>query len=203
MYEESLFGQKNPEMKNSNAEHFDQKPIEFDLLMSLTLDDLLDESQDQEFADELAQYPLLAERWELWQEIDQKLYDAPSIAPPSDFVQKIESQLLSRNQKQRFRFGVIVAGLTVLLWGSLIIGLVMLGSVVIQNQGVWLSNLIHNLAYSSAMVLNLVDTVVTMGTTLLGTPQLGIVLISYTTLLMIILAGWTQFLRRSLQHSWC
>lgn len=192
MNEESLFGQENPEMKNSNAEHFDQKPIEFDLLMSLALDDLLDESQDQEFADELAQYPLLAERWELWQEIDQKLYDAPSIAPPSDFVQKIESQLLSQNRQRRFRFGVIVAGLTVVLWGSLIIGLIMLGSIVLQNQGIWLSNLIHNLAYGSAMVLNWIETAVTTGTTLLGTPQLGIVLIGYTALLTIILVGWTQ-----------
>ncbi len=174
-----------------------EQPMDFALLMSLALDDLLDDEQQREFEYDLATYPLLAERWSLWQKVDQKLLEEPYVEPPQDFAQTFKMRLVQQERRRRLWFGLAVGSLSVTLWACMTLGLITGGGYVLVSQGDLLGQVIHNSAYFLSVVTNWFQTLSNTTGTILNTPQAYGILLGYALLSALILTGWTRLLRKS------
>lgn len=179
--------------------HTNESYVDFTLLMSLALDGLLDEEEQKQFEADLTHYPALAEQWQLWQQLDAKLTNAPAAAPPPDFMQKFEMRMEGQRRRRNLWFGVTIGLLTVLMWSSIVVGGVAVGAYILDNQGVWLSQLLHNMAYLFNVVSAWVDALADTTNTVLSMPQAWGVMLGYLTLLIVVLTFWTRFLRRTTQ----
>ena len=174
-----------------------EHPLDFALLMSLALDDLLDDEQQNEFERDLATYPMLAERWSLWQKVDQKLLEEPHQEPPHNFVSTFEARLAKQKRRRSLWFGMAIGSLSVTLWVCMTIGLIAGGGYILLNQGDLLGQAIHNFVYFSNAITNWLTTISGAAGTVLNTPQAYGIVLGYIALSAIILTVWTQFLRRS------
>jgi len=173
--------------------------VEFTLLMSLALDGLLDAEQERQFQADLARYPLLAEQWQLWQELDGMLASAPAMEPPADFVQTFDGRLARRERRRRFWLGMTIGTLAVCMWTVILTGVVSVGAYVLTNQSDWLSQLVHNVAYLFSVAATWVETISTTTAAVANMPQTWGIALGYAALTAIILTLWTRFLRRSTQ----
>lgn len=176
-----------------------QEPLDFALVMSLALDGLLDGEEERQFHADLARYPLLAEQWQLWQEMDARILAEPAIAPPADFLQKVSAQLAKEQRRKQLWFGMLVGWLSVCLWAVAVAVLLGGGAFVLTNQAPLLADQVRNVAH-------LLNTWRTWQEALSGAvssvaflPQTWVVALGYLSLTAAILAYWTQFLRRSTQ----
>ena len=173
---------------------------EFMLLMSLSLDDLLDEAEAARFDQYLTDFPTLALHWQSWQRLHHGFVAMPPVEPPAGFVDRFETRLLQHERRRRLWFGMVVGGVTLLLWIGVIVGLFSMGAYLFVNQGSWLSALIQNLTYAWVTLGQWLKT----GWETLGlfaaTPQAKAVAVGYLLLAAALLGGWLTFLRRSLQQ---
>lgn len=179
-----------------------ESSMAFDLAMSLALDGLLDDDELAQFHADIEYYPLLANQWATWQELDEKLMAEPSVMPPIDFVQNFEMRLSKEQRRNRFWFGATIAAITITLWASIIIGTLSAGAYMAVNQSAWVTDQIQSVAYllhgftvwiqSTVGALNIV-----IGTALVSPQMWGIALV-YTALMGGILVYWTRLLRRSM-----
>jgi|GEM_PF-999092 len=198
--------QPDPNWSDSNRDEAvgddNESSMTFDLAMSLALDELLDEDELAQFHADIEYYPLLANKWATWQELDGKMIAEPSIMPPVDFVQNFEKRLSKEQHRKKFWLGATVATVTVILWASIIIGTLSAGAYMAVNQSSWVTDQIQSVAYllhgftvwiqSTASALNIV-----VGTALVSPQMWGIVL-AYSAFMGGILVFWTRFLRRSM-----
>lgn len=170
---------------------------EFYWMMSLALDGLLDEAEQTQFEERMAQDPALAALWNKWQGLDHTLNLMPHAEPAPGFVSRFEDRLAQQEARQQQRvlaFSLAAVVLVALLAvGGLVGGIAYLTS----TQGPWLGEQIHNLVLLSATAgawLNaLLDT---MGA-LSATPQAQGLGLMYVVVAMIMIYGWVQLLRRS------
>lgn len=179
-----------------------ESPMDFDLMMSMALDDLLDEDESAQFYEDIEYYPLLAEKWATWQELDEKLMAAPSVMPPSNFVQNFELRLQTERRRNSFWFGAGIAAVTLVLWASIILGTLSAGAYIAVNQNGWVNDQIHSVAHLlhgfTAWVQSTMGAAsVVFGTAAASPPMWGIAL-AYVALMGGILVYWTRFLRRSM-----
>lgn len=173
---------------------------EFMLLMSLSLDNLLDEAEATRFDQYLTDFPTLAIHWQSWQRLHQGFVAMPVVEPPVGFVDRFETRLLQQERRRRLGFGVVIGGITLLLWVGVIVGLFSMGAYLFVNQGSWLSALIQNLTYAW---VTLGQWLKTGGETLgafAATPQAKAVAVGYLLMASALLGGWLTLLRRSLQQ---
>jgi anti-sigma factor RsiW len=173
---------------------------ELDWLMSLALDEALDEGEAERLEMLLRQEPAHFERWAAWQALDSDFHQMPSVLPAADFGAKFELRLELMERRRRLRTGIIFGLAAIALWGSALTGTVMLGALVWSNQGAWFTGMIHNFAYWWAALGQFGQVFVNTGESLWAAPQTRIVLLCYIAASVAILAGWTIFLRRSLQE---
>ena len=176
----------------------DMAQMEFSALMSLALDDELDAHAQAEFAQDLDRYPLLAQEWDLWQELDQKFTDAPAMEPPADFLHTFQLRLAQQERRQRLRIGIFIGAAVILLWVGLIAGAASLGAYVLYGQNAWISDLVQNLAYLNTVTANWVETLSTALGSVMGTPQARTFGVAYLSLVAAIVGMWTYFLRRNM-----
>ena len=191
----------NEQERFANEERSAQNgsPADFDLLMSLALDDLLADDEQSAFERDLADVPLLAEKWMLWQELDRTLHEEPDVLPPPDFAQKFGVKLAQKSRRRRLWFGMAVGSLSIFLWLTVLFGAVGAGVYLILNAPGLSGDLIQNAALALTMLSNLLDTAADLvGATLL-TPQVWAVTAGYCALLAMTIIFWTRFLRRSVQ----
>lgn len=189
-------------MKNQNVhdpENEAQESAQFGMLMSLALDELLDPEENVQFARDLKEYPLLAEEWSIWQQLDQKLLDEPAMEPPHDFLRTFEMRLAQQERRQRLRIGIFIGLAVILLWGSLLVGAFSLGTYILYGQAAWLTDFVHNLAWFSTVVETWFGTVTTAAGSVLAAPQARSFGMAYLSLVVAVMAVWTYFLRRSLR----
>lgn len=198
-YPEDFYSE--PQQPEAHAGAADDTYVDFTLLMSLALDGLLDEEQSKQFEADLALYPALAEEWQLWQELDADLMNTPAVEPPPDFMEKFEVRLDRHQRRRSLWFGVTIGLLIVLMWSSVVVGGVAVGAYILDNQGVWLGQLVHNVAYLFSVFSMWAGTLADTTATVLNMPQAWGVMLGYLALLTVILTFWTRFLRRTTQSA--
>ena len=174
---------------------------ELDWLLSLALDDQLDEQEAARLETLLAQEPNCMERWNAWQAVDSYFQQVPAVLPPVDFAAKFDERLAIRERRHRLRTGVIFGLVAVALWGSAIGGTVLLGALLWTNQSVWLGGLIHNIAYWWSALVQFGRAFGNAGEALWAAPQTRAVVLCYFLVAMGILATWFTFLRSSLHEN--
>lgn len=176
-----------------------QRHDEYQMLMSMALDDLLDSEERVRLDHHLIACKPCHRQWEIWQGIDQQFQFAPEALPPVGFVQKFENRLERREANRTLRVGVTLAVLTLALWlvGIAGIGLV-LGYLVMNGVG-WFAETFEWLAYgwTFAQVIGVSTWRVVVG--LIDHPSTAAAVACYVLLSVTILAGWTRFLKRSIQ----
>ena len=173
---------------------------EFMLLMSLSLDNLLDEEEAVRFETYLMAYPTLASHWQSWQRLHQGFVAMPPVEPPVGFVDRFETRLLQQERRRRLWFGIVIGGVTLLLWTGVIVGLFSMGAYLFVNQGSWLGALIHNLTYAWVTLGQWLKTGWETVGIFAATPQAKAVGAGYLLMATALLGGWLTFLRRSLQQ---
>ncbi len=170
---------------------------EFDWLMSLALDELLDDEDRARFEVLLAEYPSLADEWAAWQFIDGELEMTPAIAPSSGFVGRFEMHLARYEQERQRRVVMLTTALAVVAGAIVFAGTAGMGAFVFLTQGQWIGEQMRalTLAYTS---MNLwLDSVVAAAAAMANTPQAQAVGFGYAVAIIAMLAGWIYLLRRS------
>lgn len=185
---------------NNNAMPSLDASEELDWLMSLALDDALDAREAERFELLLREQPANLDRWVAWQTIDTDFQQMPCVMPSLDFCDKFAQRLEFRERQRRLRTGVIFGLAAVMLWGSALVGAVMLGALMWSNEGAWLGGVIANLSYWRAAVGQFGQALLNTGEALLSAPEARLVVACYIALAVAILAGWFIFLRRSLRE---
>lgn len=170
---------------------------DFFLLMSLALDELLDEDDTQRFHGYLSHHTGCTFQWRQWQQLHRQLDAAPHMEPPNDFAQRIARQLAQQERKRQLWWAAAVGALFALLCIGAVIGMVALGLYLVINQPHWLGSLIHTLAYGSATVQHWFATVGITLNTLLDSPQVLGLGVAYLLMAMVLLVYWVRFLRRT------
>ncbi len=170
---------------------------EFDWLMSLALDELLDDEDRARFEVLLAEYPSLADEWAAWQFIDGELEMTPAVAPSSGFVGRFEMHLAHYEQERQRRVIILTTALAVVAGAIVFAGTAGMGAFVFLTQGQWIGEQMRalTLAYTS---MNLwLDSVVATAAAMASTPQAQAVGFGYAVTIIAMLAGWIYLLRRS------
>jgi anti-sigma factor RsiW len=101
-------------------------------LMSLSLDDALDDAQSSLLQSHLAECPACQAEWAAMQHVSHLLVSAPMIAPPPGFTLRVSQRLTSHQTRRRELFGgaalvmgslslsslliPLAAGMIILLW---------------------------------------------------------------------------------------
>jgi hypothetical protein len=172
-------------------------PEEVESLMSLALDSQLSEAELDLLLGQIEADDHWATAWQTWQEVDNLLQQAPSVAAPASFVANFERRLVQAERRQHLRVGALIVTAAVLLWGSALIAAVSLGAVVVTRQGAWLSDLIHTTAYWWAGFVSGAGALRNLLGTLVATPEALALGLGYAALSLMVLALWVRFLRRS------
>ncbi len=184
---------------NEQPIHMDTPEAEFDWLMSLALDHALDADEQARFDALLADDPDLAMSWRAWQWIDSEFAATPALTPPSGFVQRFELRL-AEAEKERQQRVLLLSSAAALLAVTLVFALTTgVGVFVFLTQGQWVGEQMRalTLAYTSTQLwfAAIGDAVQTM----LSTPQVQFAGGVYVLLLIMLVVGWVQLLRRSAQ----
>ena len=170
---------------------------EFGLLMSLSLDDLLDAAEQQRFQGYLERYPVLARQWRSWQLLDHHLMVTPPAEPATGFVQRFELHQVAQDRRRLVGRNLLIAALIIVVWGGMLVGGTALAAYVLLFQGNWLVELIHSLAYYGAAVTKWVETCWHLLTSLVATPQAIGFAIGYAVVAGALLTFWVRFLRQT------
>ncbi len=170
---------------------------EFEWLMSLALDNALAPDEAARFDRLLHQAAENEARWERWQALDNAFHEMPAVLPPVDFADKFALRLEIQERQRRLRTGVIFGLAAIALWGSALVGLVMLGALAWSNQGVWMADIIQNVATWWSAAGQFVQTLRRTAEALWSAPQARAVLAAYLVCAVLILGAWFAFLRRS------
>lgn len=172
---------------------------EFGLLMSLALDGLLDDNEQNRFQSHLDQYPSLARQWRSWQMLDRHLTLTPAVEPKMGFLHRFETRL-EQQERQRFVWrNLLFATFIILIWGGLFVGTVGLGAYVLLYQSDWLGTFVHTVAFYFDMISRWFATVRDALISLVATPQAIGFGLAYLCASIALLIIWVRFLRQSTQ----
>lgn len=191
----------NKERLNQGAQPTPAMQEEFTLLMSLRLDGLLDQEALDRFDDYVQRYPAFARQWREWQQIHARMTNAPHEEPPTEFVSRVELRIVHAERRLRLLHGVLLGMVLALLWGALSATVVGLGAFLFVNQGHWLSDVIHNLAFVSSTLAHWSAALGNMWSAIFSSPQMTAVALAYVALAAVMLSWWVRFLRKSIDQA--
>lgn len=171
--------------------------VEFDWLMSLALDDQLDDDERIHLEALTAEHEELAVAWRAWQWIDSEFNATPSVTPPSGFVQRFEARLAAQEQQRRQRVLLLSATLAVMALFIVFFSTAGVGAFVLLTQGHWIGEQIRmlTLAYTSANLW--LTSSIEAAAAFAQTPQAQVVGALYAVVVALMVAAWVQLLRRS------
>ncbi|MFN8493445.1 MAG: hypothetical protein U0350_37950 [Caldilineaceae bacterium] len=174
---------------------------EFSLLMSLSLDALLDRAEEHRFQTYLLQYPVLARQWRDWQLLDRQFTLTPAAEPAIGFVERFEARLAQQERRRLLWRNLLIGTLIILVWGGMLVGGTALAAYVLLYQGGWLVDLVHTVAYYGAALSKWLEATWTTLTDLLETPQAIGFGVCYVLIAGGLLAIWVRFLRHTTRES--
>jgi hypothetical protein len=119
--------------------------------------------------------------------------------PPVDFSANFAQRLAISERRRRLRTGIIFGLAAIILWGSALGGVGVLGALLWTNQSMWLGGLVHNIAYWWAAMGQFGQAFVNSGEALWAAPQTRAVFVCYLAMAVGILVSWFVYLRRSLR----
>ncbi len=175
----------------------DEDAETLEVLMSLALDELLDEDGTARLELMLASDAAWSAEWEKWLAVDASLRSAPQVEPPADFLAGVEQKIVQLERRRRLWSGAIIGLSALLLWGSALVGLVSLGAFVLANQATWLNELIHGIALSWVRFTGLMQFLWYGALNLASTPQALALGICYGVMTAALLGLWIGLLRRT------
>ncbi|MEZ4868440.1 MAG: hypothetical protein R3C14_44335 [Caldilineaceae bacterium] len=170
---------------------------EFMLLMSLALDNLLDEDEAARFAIYQTEYSPFARQWDEWQQLHGQLLALPHVMPAADFVQKVECRLVHHERRQRLWLALLFGAVTFVLWITVMTAAIGLGAYLVVNQSSWLGVTIQNLTYTWVEISQWLSGGWEAFVSFAATPQAKGLGAAYLAFTVALLAGWLNFLRRS------
>ena len=174
---------------------------EFNILMSLALDDLLDDDERAQFDATVAQYPALADQWLTWQTMDRKLHTMPHVEPAAGFTLRFEQRLAHHTQQQQRRI-MAVSFIAVMLTAGLgLFGLVSTGAFVLATQGPWLGDQIHRMVLLSVVVTSWLNALSSTVDALANSPQAQVLGLVYVLGVAAMIVAALPVLRRSARLS--
>lgn len=170
---------------------------ELEWLMSLALDGRLDEVDSARLDVLLAAESGGLSVWQDWQAFDTALHRAPAYAPPVDFLAGVEQKVVQWERRRRLWAGVTIGAAALVLWGSALVGLATLGAFAFSNQAVWMSEMIHGIAFAWVRFTSLVHFVWIALMGLAATPQALALGVCYALAAAVMLGLWIGFLRKT------
>lgn len=170
---------------------------DFVVLMSLCLDDLLDDADQQRFTNYLAYYPALAVQWQEWQRLHCWFERAPHVEAPANLVANVTRTLLQQDRRRRLWQGLLFGALVMLLWGGLALVTIWLGALLLLSDGNWFSGLIHNIAFFSSTLNQWWRSAANLVASVSESPQVIGATLVYFVLAVVMLSFWIRFLHRS------
>lgn len=191
------FGEYGNQVGNESLFGAPDASEELEWLMSLALDNALDDQEAERLEVLLNQDVSNHDRWTAWQTVDSAFHSMPMVLPSADFGEKFSRRLLIQERQRKLRTGMIFGVAAVALWGSALICLVILGALMWSNQGALLGALIQNVSYWWMAVQQFGRSLVSTGEALLSAPQTRALVVCYIAMVLAILIGWFTFLRRS------
>jgi hypothetical protein len=174
---------------------------EFYWMMSLALDDLLDDGDRVQFEAHQVQYPGLAALWVDWQNMHVRLDELPHAEPAPGFVARFELRLAQQEALQQRRVLTFSLVAAVLVAFGAIAATVGTGAYVLAEHGSWLGEQLYSVVYTSVALNAWADAVVDSLFALASTPQAQAVGMMYVVVAIVMIIGWVQLLRRSAQMS--
>lgn len=182
---------------NEQTIHVTPPEAEFDWLMSLALDAQLDADEQARFDALLANDPDLAENWRAWQWIDGEFSATPALTPPSGFVHRFDLRLAEAEKERQQRVLLLSSTVALLAVALVFATTVGLGAFVFLTQGQWVGEQVRALTLAYTTVNHWFATVGETVNTVINTPQAQLVGSIYLLLMVMLIAGWVQLLRRS------
>lgn len=183
-------------MKNQLSE---QEHEEFLLLMSLALDDLLDEEEAAQFTRYQQQDPALALQWQDWQQMHQQMCAMPHALPTPNFVDRFELRLVQQERRRRLWQGVWIGIVSLVLWATATAGVLSVGTYLFVNQTAVMRDIVQNVIFFFASLATWGNSLLITANSFVSTPQAMGLGIGYLVLTMAMLVGWVFYLRRSTQ----
>ncbi len=184
-------------MNKAREDNARQAEAEFDWLMSLALDDQLDDGDLARLEALTAEHDELAQTWRAWQWIDSEFSATPSLTPPSGFVQRFEARLAEQEKQRQQRVLLLSAALAIMALLVVFFSTAGVGAFVLLTQGQWIGEQVRTLtlAYTSANLwfTSSVEAVAAV----VQTPQAQVGGVLYALAMAVMVAAWVYLLRRS------
>ncbi len=172
---------------------------EYGLLMSLALDNLLEEAEQTKLDAHLGRCARCRTQWSLWQSIAAALYAPPLTAPSPAFVQNFAQRLAAQERRRQVRLGVLLGALTLVMWSIGVAGVVFVIGALIYNQVGWFTETLHWLAYVWTAVSVIGGSLLALLGGVTEEPSAVGLLAGYVVLAGGVLLVWSRYLRRSLR----
>ena len=180
-----------------------QSPDTFDaqgdalMLMSLSLDGLLESDDEARLQQLLAMDAGLRETWRQWQKVDLLFAEQPHAAPEAGFGERFTIKLEARERRARLRRQALFVSAAVVAWVSTAAMVVLLGWTLLSNQTQWMNDFVRELVfYPSAAAVWLRAVQNSLGA-LIGEPQSLAISVGYAAAAGLLLYGWLLVLRRT------
>lgn len=163
-------------------------------LMSLSLDDALEDTQTSLLQSHLAECPACQAEWAAIQHVSHLLANAPMIAPPPGFTLRVTQRLASRETRRHELFGGAALVMGSLSLSSLIVPLVA-GMIILFWQACTHPSLLSRIVYLVTRLVTLFNPLLEAGrlmlTVLLPTPGL-LILFAYAVVILALTVVWLR-----------
>jgi anti-sigma factor RsiW len=167
------------------------------MLMSLALDGLLDEADENRLQLMLAGDNSLRETWQQWQRVDSTFSTLPRAVPSEGFVVRFEENLARRERTARRRRQALFAGAAVVAWVGTVAMVLLLGWTVVSNQTQWMNDFVRELVFYPSAVAIWWRAVVSSANAVVGQPESLVIGTGYAAAVALLLAAWVMVLRRT------
>lgn len=167
------------------------------LLMSLALDGLLDEADENRLQLMLAADAGLRDTWRTWQKMDALLVELPHAEPSAGFVGRFEQNLEARERRARRRRQALFASAAAVAWLSTAAVVVLLGWALLSNQAQWMNDFVRELVFYPSAAAIWLRAVQTSLSALIGEPESLALVSSCAVAASLLLYGWLLVLRRT------
>ncbi|MBK8046177.1 MAG: hypothetical protein IPK16_03045 [Anaerolineales bacterium] len=174
---------------------------EFNWLMSLALDEMLDDGERVRFAGYLREYPSFAATWAEWLAFDRQLVSVPRAVPESGFVERFNAALVQREARERRTVLMAMTAAVVVVAVMTAAGFFGAGAYVLSTQGPWIGEQVRNLLYVSVMANHWIEALSGTLLAILNAPQTRAVVVAYAVAAAVFIVWWIQLLRRSARLS--